>query len=292
MDPHKNEIVAQLNRIRKENQKLTDMIKLMTANYQGLKTQFMKRQEECCRPSPRTMGKSLKLGIDVEEDINDGISVPGQQENMDINVNCISSDEDSENSLEENSKYTMEDLQLPSKKRKINRVLQEQSAFQNGNSCTDEDSPNKNIITAQTRPEMNMVGDGCQWRKYGQKMTRNNEWQKAYYRCASGSSCPVRKQVQMSVQDSSIVNTTYKGQHSHLLKPVPLAARSDKLLQFSNSSANFFTGNQLPFPASIATITCMGSSPTITLDLTQTPQGVQIQDSSSLLKNNPSNTTA
>ncbi|OVA13588.1 DNA-binding WRKY [Macleaya cordata] len=72
-----------------------------------------------------------------------------------------------------------------------------------------------------TKSEVDHLEDGYRWRKYGQKAVKNSPFPRSYYRCTSAT-CGVKKRVERSCDDPTIVVTTYEGQHTH---PSPVMPR-------------------------------------------------------------------
>ncbi|KAL2938685.1 putative WRKY transcription factor 20 [Bienertia sinuspersici] len=81
-------------------------------------------------------------------------------------------------------------------------------------------SPDSTIHASSTNREGNASilpekpsEDGYNWRKYGQKNVKGNEYIRSYYKC-SHPNCLVKKQVERS-HDGRITDITYLGNHDH-----------------------------------------------------------------------------
>ncbi|GMI67746.1 WRKY DNA-binding protein 71, EXCESSIVE BRANCHES1, WRKY DNA-BINDING PROTEIN 71 [Hibiscus trionum] len=82
-----------------------------------------------------------------------------------------------------------------------------------------------------TKSEIDNLEDGYRWRKYGQKAVKNSPYPRSYYRCTSPK-CGVKKRVERSFQDPSVVMTTYEGKHNH---HIPTTLRGHGAGMFSPS---------------------------------------------------------
>nr|AGR40499.1 WRKY3 transcription factor [Artemisia annua] len=223
MSPVKDEaasaLVDELNRVSAENKKLTEMLTVMCENYNALQNHLADYMAKNPAPSDSTNISSRKR---KPESPTNQIMINNERGNSESS----SSDEDS-------CKKPRQEQHI---KAKISRV------------CVRTEASDTGLL----------VKDGYQWRKYGQKVTRDNPSPRAYFKCSHAPSCPVKKKVQRSVEDQSILVATYEGEHNH-----PSQSKHEQASSGLNRTVTSTT---------LGSASLSSSGPTITLDLTTPPK--------------------
>ncbi|XAR65454.1 hypothetical protein NMG60_11009591 [Bertholletia excelsa] len=226
-------VKVEMGEVREENQRLKLSLNRIMKEYHILQKQFY----ECVGQETKEAHKknkeldqhvSLSLGIatsstssDQKKEEKDGSLKDDRNdpEGLRLGLDCkfeVSDAATSENSRKLSPENSWEEL----KDEAVN-----QKGVKNVRSGGDEDlqqnQGKRARVSVRARCDTPTMNDGCQWRKYGQKIAKGNPCPRAYYRCSITSSCPVRKQVQRYAHDMSILITTYEGTHNH---PLPISA--------------------------------------------------------------------
>ncbi|KAL5700815.1 hypothetical protein ACHQM5_026222 [Ranunculus cassubicifolius] len=95
-----------------------------------------------------------------------------------------------------------------------------------------------------TKSEVDHLEDGYRWRKYGQKAVKNSPFPRSYYRCTNAT-CGVKKRVERSCDDPSLVVTTYEGKHTHVS---PAVLRGGGQTGYRANTTTFDMPLQITYP--------------------------------------------
>ncbi|XP_057951889.1 WRKY transcription factor 72A-like [Malania oleifera] len=307
---------AEMGEVREENQRLKIYLDRIMQDYEALQMQFYDIVQQEAKKSMRTTNTSqeiieepelvsLSLGrMSNDSKMNEKSKIYGiktedalqVKEGLALGLDCKyeataatkrpSPNPSLENSFDE-PKEDAGETWTPSKVLKTTRGGDDEISQQTHVS-------KKARVSVRARCDTPTMNDGCQWRKYGQKIAKGNPCPRAYYRCTVAPSCPVRKQVQRCAEDMSVLITTYEGTHSH---PLPISATAmasttsaaARMLMSGSSTSqpgltqptdhlhgfSFYltdnTKSKQCFIPNSSSFLSSPSHPTITLDLTSTP---------------------
>ncbi|XP_028804608.1 probable WRKY transcription factor 72 [Neltuma alba] len=268
---------GEIREVRRENERLKVLLEQIVKESESLQMHFfdvLKQEEDKTKNAATMMGTgdhspsthheqndellSLSLGFssskgcrsrntNVKEENEKDLAEPGLALGLDVRFDPSSSKiiegtdiiaiEGSSGDDEEEKEEEATELQPAGK------VLKTMTS--KGDQTTSESSHQhqlkKTRVSIRARCDTQTMNDGCQWRKYGQKISKGNPCPRAYYRCTMSPSCPVRKQVQRCAEDISILISTYEGTHNH-----PLPMPSSIMLQSPCSFTSLSNNNNAP----------------------------------------------
>ncbi|KAB1670279.1 hypothetical protein ES319_1Z183500v1 [Gossypium barbadense] len=249
-----------MGEVKEENERLKLLICQIVKDYQSLHTRFLDvlKKEEANKSTTTPILISLSLGrsssndppkkqekkSSKEDDDDDDDDDDGKHGNdgggLELGLECkfepdgsIEPEKNNNPSCESSlGKPEEEEEKEPTEVWPPSKILK---SVKNG----DEEDVSEPMQLKKTR-----MNDGCQWRKYGQKIAKGNPCPRAYYRCTLSPTCPVRNRLsnptQISSSSSSCLN--WKKTSSHLTFGGPLnnyaaIRQSPPYMQITNHQA-------------------------------------------------------
>lgn len=190
-----SDLLEELNRVSAENKKLTEMLTVMCQNYNALRnqvTEYMNKHSTTTATTTSADDHSAGSKKRSKAENNEILkSVQGESSSSDEDNSCTKKPREEHIKTKTTRVYVRteaSDTSLVSSQHYEYYVL-DHHLFNLMFSISNEYSKQYSLIFLQ------IVKDGYQWRKYGQKVTRDNPSPRAYFKCSFAPTCLVKKKV-------------------------------------------------------------------------------------------------